>query len=96
MLLQAQLESADFYLNKILTTFKADENKEFHRQFVKAIKDLLKDMQPFIKAFHTTGLVWNAKGKDLSEFGAAAAPAAAASAGPAIAGPKIVRHLTLL
>jgi len=93
---QAQLESGDFYLNKILTTFKGDD-KDHHRQFVKAIKDTLKEMQPFIKSFHTTGLFWNAKGQDLAEYAsgataakpAAAGPPVAAAAGPRVGGPPM-------
>jgi len=86
---QAQLESADFYLNKILTSNKGDD-KELHRAFVKAIKDTLKEFQAFIKEFHRTGLSWNGK-KELSQFGGAAAAAAPAGpkAGPPMGGPPM-------
>lgn len=58
---QSALESADFYLNKVLTTNKDAANKADHREFVKLIKSSLKALQDYIKKFHTTGLAWNAK-----------------------------------
>jgi adenylyl cyclase-associated protein len=93
---QAQFESSDFYLTKVLTQNKDSADKDHHRAFVKAIKDLTKeassDLQAYIKEYHRTGLTWNAKGKDLSEFGAAAASAPAGPpkvAGPPVAGPPM-------
>ena len=80
---QGQLESADFYLNKILVSFKGDD-KDYHRQFVSSIKSSCKELQVYIKQFHTTGLSWNPSGKALKDFGGAAP---SKPSGPVIAGP---------
>ncbi|KMS94529.1 hypothetical protein BVRB_020500, partial [Beta vulgaris subsp. vulgaris] len=69
---QTQLEASMFYLNKILTQFPDDD----HKNFVKQIKTSLSEMKSYIKAHHTTGLEWNAKGKDLKDFKQSGAPAA--------------------
>lgn len=53
------LEAADFYLTKILTTFKDDPKKVHHRAFVKHIKECIKDLASYVKQYHTTGLQWN-------------------------------------
>jgi adenylyl cyclase-associated protein len=53
-------DSADFYLNKILTTFKDDPLKEHHRNFVKFLKSTIENLGEYIKQFFTTGLTWNA------------------------------------
>lgn len=64
---QGQLEAADFYLNKILVSQKGPDASD-HKLFVQSIKAALKEMQPYIKAHHTTGLVWNAKVCHLAPF----------------------------
>jgi len=64
----AALDSSDFYLTKILQTFKDDPNKEHHRNFVNFIKSTLKELAAYVKQFHTTGLVWNPSGIPYSQF----------------------------
>lgn len=54
------LESADFYLNKVLKDAKELDNKQDHRDFVKLIKQMLNELCAYIKQFHTTGLAWAA------------------------------------
>jgi hypothetical protein len=76
--------AADFYMNKILTTFKDDPLKEHHRNFVKFIKSTIDNLAEYIKKFHTTGLSWKAGGIEISAFNPAEAgssPAAAATTG---------------
>jgi hypothetical protein len=53
-------DSADFYMNKILTTFKDDPLKEHHRNFVKFLKSTVENLGEFIKQFYAAGLTWNA------------------------------------
>jgi adenylyl cyclase-associated protein len=77
---------AEFYSNRILKEFKGkDEN---HVAFVTAFIGILKDLQKFVKQYHTTGLVWNAKGGDaLAASSASAAPAAGGPPPPPAGGP---------
>lgn len=56
---QSTLESADFYLNKILKNHKDDDNKQDHRDFVKYLKDTVAEIQVYLKKHHMTGLTWN-------------------------------------
>lgn len=65
---QGTLESADFYLNKVLTGFKEDPNKADHRAFVKGIKDITAQLGDYIKKYHATGLSWNSNGQDFETF----------------------------
>jgi len=64
---KGQLEAADFYLSKVLSTAKNAPAGEadVHRAFVKQIKELLEGLALYVKANHTTGLSWNAKGGDV-------------------------------
>lgn len=68
------IESAQFYLNRVL---KDNKEKDAHKQWVKCIKALLADLQAYIKKHHTTGLTWNKSGP----------PATAGAAPPAPRGP---------
>ncbi|MES1912769.1 MAG: hypothetical protein MHM6MM_004994 [Cercozoa sp. M6MM] len=68
-IVEAQLQAADFYLNKVLVATKEADDKEVHRAFVNGCRALLKDVMKYIKAFQTTGIVYNGAGVALSEFG---------------------------
>jgi adenylyl cyclase-associated protein len=77
---------SEFYSNRILKDFKGkDEN---HVAWVQAFNGLLKDLQKFVKAHHTTGLVWKANGAEALATaaslggGTSAAPSAPAAGGP--------------
>ncbi|PAA90257.1 hypothetical protein BOX15_Mlig023315g1, partial [Macrostomum lignano] len=65
---QDMRESGQFYTDKILTEYKRSDTR--HVTWAAAWIDLLKEMQAYVKAKHTTGFVFAAGG-------AAAAPAAA-------------------
>ena len=72
-------EACQFYTNRVLMEYK-DKDKT-HVEWTKAWLEVLKQLQAYIKQFHTTGLTWNPKGGDA----AVAAPTAvlAAPKGPA-------------
>jgi len=80
------LDSSLFWSNKILTLFKGKEQK--HIDWCNQLKEFFNEMQKYIKSFHTTGLAWNAKGKDVDQVSAAPAAAPAPpAAGPPPPGP---------
>eukprot|EP00455_Lapot_gusevi_P026826 TRINITY_DN282_c0_g1_i7.p1 TRINITY_DN282_c0_g1~~TRINITY_DN282_c0_g1_i7.p1 ORF type:complete len:349 (+),score=167.73 TRINITY_DN282_c0_g1_i7:487-1533(+) len=84
---QAAQESADFYLNKILTTNKEAPNKDDHRAFVRQIKENLEKLRAYIKAHHTTGLTWKPNGADLASYKPGKPAGAAPAPGPVVPGP---------
>jgi hypothetical protein len=49
-------EAAEFYTNRVLK--EGDDN---HKAWAKAFPVVLADLGNFVKKYHTTGLVWNAK-----------------------------------
>lgn len=58
------IPSAEFYTNKILVATKGKEQDKYDwaLNFVKGLKELV----PYIKNYHTTGLTWNPKGVEAS------------------------------
>lgn len=68
--IKGTLEAADFYLIKILTSAKDanEEDKKNHRAYVQQTKEIIGNFADFVKEHYLTGLIWNAKGKNLSEF----------------------------
>jgi adenylyl cyclase-associated protein len=68
---------SEFYSNRILKEFK--DKDEDQTGWVKAFNTFLRELQTYIKEFHTTGVVWNAQGVDASSV----APASSSSAAPA-------------
>lgn len=89
------LESADFYLNKVLTGAKKEggaKEKDL-ASFALTLKSLLKDLAEFVGTTYRAGLEWNAKGSPLSSFtsssssSSAAPPAAPGGAPPPPPGP---------
>jgi adenylyl cyclase-associated protein len=78
--------SSEFYSNKLLTAHKNKDSDEDKNQvtWVASWNGFLKDLEPYVKQFHTTGVAWNPRGGDA----AAAKPAAAApAAAPKAAAP---------
>ncbi len=65
--------AAQFHSNKILQEFKGKD--QIHVDWVNTyVGGFLKDLQDYIKKFHTTGLSWNPKGEDFSKVKVADAP----------------------
>jgi len=56
--------ASEFYSNRILKDYKGKE--QVHVDWVAAYNNFLKELQAYIKQYHTTGLEWNAKGGDAS------------------------------
>ena len=55
------LDSAQFYTNKVLVTFKG--KNPLSVEWAKSWIQFLSDLQIYVRKNHTTGLVWNAKGE---------------------------------
>ncbi|CAH3188841.1 unnamed protein product [Porites evermanni] len=71
------LDAAQFYMNRVLKDFKGKDEK--HVNWVNCLKAALSDLQAYVKAHHTTGLVWSKTG--------AVAKASAGSVPPPPPGP---------
>ncbi|KAK5579170.1 hypothetical protein RB653_008849 [Dictyostelium firmibasis] len=78
--------SAEFYTNRILKEFKGVNQDQV--DWVSHYVNFLKDLEKYIKQYHTTGLSWNPKGGD-AKSAAPAAPSStpAAPAAPAVTAP---------
>jgi len=84
---EAQNESAAFYLNSILTAAKkaaTEEEKAQHRAYVKTIKDLLTSLTELIRNDFKLGLTWNVKGGDFASHkpGQSSSSSSSSSGGP--------------
>jgi adenylyl cyclase-associated protein len=67
------MDAATFYTNRVLKAAQGDDEKKWTR----TATGLLKDLQEYVKSYHTTGLTWNPEGGDAT---AVAKPAS--SSGP--------------
>jgi len=56
------IPGAEFYTNKILVATKGKEQDKF--DWAINVVKFLKEMVPYIKTYHTTGLTWNPNGAD--------------------------------
>jgi len=54
--------SSEFYSNRLLKEFKGVDQTQV--DWVAAYNGFLKDLQAYVKEFHTTGLTWNPRGGD--------------------------------
>ncbi|ORX85220.1 hypothetical protein K493DRAFT_326761 [Basidiobolus meristosporus CBS 931.73] len=59
-------DSAVFYANRVMKEFKDKDRK--HIVWANSFIALLTDLQAYVKEHHTTGLVWNPKGRDAQTF----------------------------
>jgi len=71
--------NAEFYSNKLLREYKGKDEDQV--AWCNHLKNFFTNLIAFIKQYHTTELVWNAKGGDAGSYTPSAAPAAAAPAG---------------
>ncbi|CAH1964453.1 unnamed protein product [Acanthoscelides obtectus] len=53
-------DAGQFYTNRVLKDWK--EKDKTHVEWVKALIQILTELQAFVKQHHTTGLVWSGKG----------------------------------
>ncbi|KAJ1953415.1 suppressor of rasval19, partial [Dispira parvispora] len=83
--IQDMKDSAQFYVNRVLKTFKDKDPKPI--EWVKLFIAMLTGLAEYVKAYHRTGLTWNPKGGDIKNYqkpGTTSAPAPpSASAGAA-------------
>ncbi|KAG5456033.1 MAG: adenylate cyclase associated N terminal-domain-containing protein [Olpidium bornovanus] len=56
-------DAAQFYANRVMKEYK--EKDLNHVEWAKSYIALLSDLQAYVRAHHTAGLVWNAQGADL-------------------------------
>lgn len=79
--------SAEFWANKVLMQYRGKEEKQ--AAWVGAVKELFVGLKGYVRAHHPTGVAWNPKGGEVSDFkapAAGAAPPAAPAAAPPRAG----------
>ena len=69
--------SSEYHSNKILREQKGKDEKQV--EWVGHFNGFLRALADYVKAHHTTGPSWNAKGGEASAFAGSAAPAAAAA-----------------
>lgn len=74
--------SSEFYSNRILKDFKGKDEAQV--TWVSHYNTFLKELQAYIKNYHTTGLTWNPKGGEAS---AAAVPSAGSAPKAPAGGP---------
>jgi len=72
--------SSEFYSNRILKEFKGKD--QLQCDWVTSWNGFLKELAPYIKKHHTTGLAWNPRGGDAKDLAASSSTPAAAPAAP--------------
>ncbi|XP_059087637.1 adenylyl cyclase-associated protein 1-like isoform X5 [Tigriopus californicus] len=72
-------DAGQFYANRVLKDWK--EKDKTHVEWTKAWSQALADLQAYVKQYHTTGLVWNAKGGNAMSLSGAGGSAATGPAG---------------
>lgn len=72
---------SEFYSNRLLKEFKGKDQHQV--DFVTHYNNFLKELQAYIKKYHTTGLAWNPRGGDASSFQSSAPAPSSAPSGPA-------------
>ncbi|KAL9934098.1 hypothetical protein V8E36_007180 [Tilletia maclaganii] len=74
-------DSAQFYSNRVIKDFKDSDKTQV--EWSRAFISLLETMREYVMKNHTTGLMWNVKGGDVSAFKGSASGASAAGGPPA-------------
>jgi adenylyl cyclase-associated protein len=70
---------SEFYSNRILKEFKDKDQTQV--DWVKGYNGFLRELQTYIKDYHTTGLTWNAQGGEAKALATSAGSAAPKAAG---------------
>lgn len=78
---EEMINAAQFYSNRVLKDFKDSAPKQ--AEWAKAWIATLKDLQAYVKKYHTTGLTWNASGSEAKAPAPVAAAAGSGSGAPA-------------
>ncbi|QRW00655.1 adenylyl cyclase-associated protein 1 [Ceratobasidium sp. AG-Ba] len=71
-------DAASFYANRIVKVYKEKDPK--HVDWVRGFLSLLDELKKYVSEHHTTGLAWNPKGGDATQF-KATSPASAPTGG---------------
>ncbi|KAI9916912.1 hypothetical protein PsorP6_017864 [Peronosclerospora sorghi] len=64
--IESYVGGSDFWGNKIRVQFKTSNPDQI--AFVTSFKSLLTELMAYVKAYHTTGVAWNPKGGDVSNY----------------------------
>jgi adenylyl cyclase-associated protein len=74
--IESYIGGSDYWSNNIRKEFKSTNPDQI--AFCNTFKKMLQDLMVYVKEHHTTGVAWNARGVDVSEFGgeSTAAPVA--------------------
>lgn len=73
-------DQAQFYGNRVIKEYKDKEKNSPHVEWVRAYFKSILALQAYVKEYHTTGLVWNKNGSELTS--APAAPGGGPGAPP--------------
>jgi adenylyl cyclase-associated protein len=76
---------AEFYSNRILKEFKGKDQNQV--DWVGGFIGFLKELQNYIKTFHTTGVTWNPRGENANVSSLSSGSSAPAPPGPPPPGP---------
>lgn len=77
---------SEFYSNRILKDFKGKDQTQV--DWATAFNTFLKELQAYIKKYHTTGVTWNPRGEDAASFaGSSSSSTSSGSAVPPPPGP---------
>ncbi len=76
--IESYIGGSDYWANNIRKEYKATNPD--HIAFCNTFKKMIQDLMVYVKEFHTTGVAWNPRGVDISEFtGEIAKPTASSS-----------------
>lgn len=82
-----QFDQALFYGNRVLKEYKGKE--DIHVDWMRAYTGAIKELEEYVRTYHTTGLVWNPEGTELTGVSSAPKPAApAVPPPPAVVAPS--------
>ncbi|CAE6421478.1 unnamed protein product [Rhizoctonia solani] len=73
-------DSATFYVNRVLKDFKDKDQK--HADWARGFLALLDELKKYVMEYHTTGLAWNPKGGDATQFKGSSVPTAGGAPPP--------------
>ena len=85
--------SSDFWSNKIRKEYKGKDEAQI--AFCDTMKAMILDLAAYVKEYHLSGLMWNARGIDIKDYKASAssAPSAAPAVKPAGSAADIMKEL---
>lgn len=79
--IESYIGGSDYWANGIRKEYKSTNPDQI--EFCNTFKKMLQDLMVYVKEYHTTGVAWNPRGVDVSEFKGGSAPAAAKKEEPA-------------